>query len=478
MECSLYIHVPFCAGSCDYCDFYSVPGYKPDPNADNYKSLSQNFSFWKTSFACQATLRFRGKSGLLAAFSKAIPETNRVLGMAHTLVKYVDRALLDLEDAMSAFHVSSVPTVFIGGGTPSVLGPALMKELLRGIASLLPQGSRGIEEFTVEANPESCDGAFVAVCKDYGVSRISLGIQSFNQASREAVHRSGEASELRCRLALVSEAFPGSFSADLIAGLPYQTEKILLDDIEKLVSYKPAHISLYALTIEDGAPLAGQYKMIEPAPPGRRLNSPDEIDRLWLAGRDALERAGYHQYEVSNFSLPGKECQHNLRYWLMKNWLGAGPAASSTIIDNQTGSGVRFTNTPDIEAWLARRSGEPPPRQEEQLDAVTLIKETLLMGFRYIEGPDAKLFKQRFKINLEDAIPRTLSRWRERGLAEEAFPNPAGTGLGKKGILFLDRFLIDAFAEIDANPYLQEKKKPSELVPKSDILEQPHLSIE
>jgi oxygen-independent coproporphyrinogen-3 oxidase len=403
MECSLYIHVPFCAGACDYCDFYSVPGYKPDLNADNY-----------------------------------------------TLAKYVDRALLDLEDAVSAFHVESVPTVFMGGGTPSVLGPVLMKELLQGIASLLPQSGRGLEEFTVEANPESCNEAFIAVCKDYGISRISLGVQSFNQASRKAVHRLGEASELGDRLALVLEAFPSGFSADLIAGLPYQTEKILLADIEKLVSYKPAHISLYALTIEEGAPLAAQYKIIEPAPQDRRLNSPDEIDLLWLAGRDALERAGYHQYEVSNFCKPGKECKHNLRYWLMKNWIGAGPAASSTIIDDNTGRGVRFTNAPDIEAWLARQSGEPPPRLEEQLDAVTLIKETLLMGFRYIEGPDAKLFKQRFKISLEDAIPRTLSRWRDRGLAEEAPPNPARTGLGKKGLLFLDRFLIDAFAEIDA----------------------------
>ncbi|MDR0720760.1 MAG: radical SAM family heme chaperone HemW [Treponema sp.] len=404
MECSLYIHVPFCAGSCDYCDFYSVPGFKPDLSAGNY-----------------------------------------------TLVKYVNRVLLDLQDAMRAFHVKSVPTVFIGGGTPSVLGPVLMKELLQGIASLLPRGGSGLEEFTVEANPESCSEAFIAVCKDYGISRISLGVQSFNRASRKAVHRLGEVRELGDRLALVLEAFPSGFSADLIAGLPFQTEKILLDDIEKLVSYKPAHISLYALTIEEGTPLAGQYAKIEAASQAPRLNSPDNIDRLWLAGRDALEKAGYHQYEVSNFCKPGKECKHNLRYWRMKNWLGAGPAASSTIIDDNTGRGVRFTNTPDIEAWLARQSGEPPPRQEEWLDAVTLIKETLLMGFRYIEGPDAKLFKQRFKIGLEDAIPRTLSRWRERGLAEEAPPNPARAGLGKKGILFLDRFLIDAFAEIDAH---------------------------
>jgi oxygen-independent coproporphyrinogen-3 oxidase len=238
---------------------------------------------------------------------------------------------------------------------------------------------------------------------------------------------------------MIGEIFGGDFSADLIAGLPLQDEGILLRDIERLLTCQPGHVSLYALTLEAGTPLEKAVRKGKISlPPG------DRADALWLAGRDALERGGYAQYEVSNFSLPGKASLHNIRYWVMENWLGAGPAASGTLIDDASGTGRRYTIPADVDSYLGKAGSSPPPRHEEFLDRLTLMKETLLMGFRYAEGPDEALFRKRFRCGLKETIPGTLKRWRERGLVRQD-----KTALTKEGLLFLDRFLLECFKELE-----------------------------
>jgi oxygen-independent coproporphyrinogen-3 oxidase len=375
MEASLYIHIPFCVGVCDYCDFYSIP-VRPDGSR---------------------------------------------------LDAFTDLLLADVRDRMSHFAVSRLPTLYLGGGTPSVLGAARMKRLLSGLRSILPAWP---EEVTVEANPESADSAFLRACREGGVSRVSLGVQTFHEPSRRLVHRVGEGSLLPERLSLASALFPGAFSADLISGLPGQDEKVLMRDIETLLAFSPAHVSLYALTADPRLP---------GSPPD------DEADRLWLLGRDALETAGYAQYEVSNFALPGKRSRHNIRYWRMENWLGIGPAASGTVIDDGGGTGRRYTVKADIDAYLA---SPVPPRDGaitiEYLDRLTLIKETFLMGFRYTEGPDRALFKTRFGSEPELFIPHTLERWRKRGLVDRE-----KTALTRDGLLLLNPFLLEAFEELE-----------------------------
>jgi oxygen-independent coproporphyrinogen-3 oxidase len=369
---SLYIHIPFCAGVCDYCDFYSVPVSPEDRRTGPF-------------------------------IDALLGEAERVLGP----------------------EAARVPTVYMGGGTPSVLGAAGMGRLLAGLGALLPGPP---EEFTVEANPESADRAFLEACRNGGVTRISLGVQSFHEASRRALRRVGDGRLLPERLALAAEIFGENFSADLITGLPFQDEKTVLRDIEKLLRHRPGHVSLYSLTVEPGTALARR--------PRSFLPSPDEADRLWLRGRDVLESAGYEQYEVSNFSLPGKRCRHNIRYWRMENWMGLGPAASGTMIDDETGTGRRVTASADPEDWAAGST-------EELLDRPTLMKETLLMGFRYIEGPDEAAFRRRFRLTPEEAIPRTLDTWRRRGMLR-----PDRRALNREGLLFLHPFLLDAFGEL------------------------------
>ncbi|WP_010255927.1 radical SAM family heme chaperone HemW [Treponema primitia] len=378
-EAGVYIHVPFCSGVCDYCDFYSIPVRSDDTRLD----------------------------------------------------QFVDLILQDLEADLIALGISHVPTVYIGGGTPSVLGAARLDRLLEGVGALRPG------EFTLEANPESADGELLRVCRDRGVTRLSLGIQSFHEPSRRAVHRVGELALLPERLSLAAEIFDGALSLDLMTGLPFQGEYILQKDIEKALSYEPGHLSLYSLTPEEGTPLAAALEQ-GTCP----LPEDDEADRLWITGRNTLEAAGYAQYEVSNFSQPGKEARHNIRYWRMENWLGLGPGGSGTLIADETG--LRRTYKADLDSWL-RRDG-CAPYTEEALDQPTLIRESILMGFRYLKGPDTALFEKRFHRPLESLIPQTLRRWESRGLLQKK-----PLGLTKGGLLFLNTFLTEAFAEIDQN---------------------------
>ena len=399
IETSLYIHIPFCAGGkCDYCDFYSVPLEPGDSR----------------------------------------PE------------RFVDVLLQEGERLFEKFRPACVPTVYIGGGTPSVLGSGGIRKLLCGLSGLTSRFSPPPEEITVEANPESADEAFLSAAREAGATRLSLGVQTFHEPSRRAVHRVPAAgvgeSLLSRRLALAAEYFPDSFSADIISGLPFQSEKVLLDDIAALLSYRPAHVSLYALTLEPGTPLAlkaaakdtpaGTLRHGRPAfPSGTFLPDRDEADRLWLCGRDALEKSGYGQYEVSNFCLHGRESRHNIRYWRMQNWLALGPSASATIIDDKTGKGFRYT---------IPREMVPGTFFTEDLTPLTLIKESFLMGFRYIEGPDEDLFRRRFRRGILELIPKTSAIWQERG-----FLRKDKSALTKEGLLFLDSFLLDAFQELD-----------------------------
>jgi oxygen-independent coproporphyrinogen-3 oxidase len=319
-----------------------------------------------------------------------------------------------------------------------------MEKILCGLKDLLPACksrasslsrerclSKGLEEFTIEANPESMDEDFLLACRSGGVNRISLGVQSFYEPSRRAVHRVGELTRIEERLSLASRFFPGAFSVDLIAGLRLQSKAVLLEDIRRILAFEPAHISLYALTQEEGTPLGEKYQ-------NKRGNASDEIDSIWLAGRDFLVDSGYEQYEISNFAKQGKRSLHNIRYWRMENWLGLGPAASGTLIDDSAGTGRRYTTAPDLEKWLAYED----VCHEEFLDRSVLMKESLLMGFRYIDGPDPRLFKLRFGIELARAIPKTLERWRKKScLAEDKI------ALNSGGMLFLNSFLVEAFAE-------------------------------
>jgi oxygen-independent coproporphyrinogen-3 oxidase len=364
MTASLYIHIPFCVSKCAYCDFHSVPVAPGDP----------------------------------------------------AVARYADGLLADITGKIARYGVTAVPSVYIGGGTPSILGADGIARLLSFVAAGT-SGERPVPvvpgvEITVEANPDTLDGPFLTACKKHGATRISVGIQTFNDPCRKTVGRPGSGKMAEEKLMLLNEFFPGAFSADLMSGLPGQHERVLLADIERLLKYHPAHVSLYDM-IPHGT-VSG-------------LLPEDKKAELWITGRAALLDAGYEQYEVSNFSLAAHaRSAHNIRYWLMQNWVGAGTSASGTVIDDDQCEGMRETDG-----------------RIEPLDSGTLMRETFLMGFRYCEGPDTDLFRRRFRRSVEEAIPLSLAKWKKRGVIRKGETKPT-----RDGLLFLDGFLRDCFAEM------------------------------
>jgi len=386
---SLYIHIPFCSSFCDYCDFYSV----------NRNSINDDY---------------------IDSFLSALINS----------IKY----------QIEYFNVERIPTAYIGGGTPSVIGEKirLLFDFLKSIPSFSPV------EFTIEANPESLTERFLEECIEGGVNRLSLGVQTFHEPSRLAVNRQS-GSRLNERLTLASRYFPPdkedkTLSIDMVTGLPCHNEKIILEDIKRVLSFTPSHISLYSLTVEENTALKEKIK-------NKTVSLPDVdfSDRLWLSGKDALIKAGYEHYEISNFARKGKRCLHNIRYWQLQNWLGAGPSSSGTIINDNEGCAERYTFAPNTDMFSEQFNKRQKRENNEQLsihnkniydyekiEKNVLLKESLLMGFRYTGGPNSFLFRQRFGRAIEDYIPQTLKKWEN-----------------KDKTLFLNSFLNDAFEEIE-----------------------------
>jgi len=385
MTASLYIHIPFCASLCDYCDFYSI----------NKNTVGNEF-----------------------------------------IDSYLKAVVCDIKYQIEYFNVKEIPTVYIGGGTPSVLGEKI--KVLFDSLNVIPGFSPA--EFTVEVNPESVTERFLEVCREGGVNRLSIGVQSFHEKSRAAVGRgkneslsaqipSGFVREnprtiIKDKINLASRYFPGSLSIDLITGLPFQDEKIVIDDIKRVLEFNPAHVSLYGLSLEKGTVLEEKIRKKDVV-----LPSEDFAELLWLKGRDLLLKEGFEHYEISNFAKPGKYSLHNMRYWQMKNWIGVGSSASGTIVNEDNGTAKRYTYSKDINEYI-----KGPNIQNavcEELDKITLIKDCLLMGYRCNRGPDLQLFKSRFGCSIENYIKQTLEKWKDRDK-----------------MLFLNQFLKEAFKEL------------------------------
>jgi len=327
----VYVHVPFCRARCDYCDFASqAVGDEPDD----------------------------------ALFEQ-----------------YLDGVAAEWEREKAAAHdVRRLRTLYIGGGTPSLLGPDRLERLLELFRPSLTPGA----EVTVEANPEDVDEAFAAWAaaasggRAAAVSRassrglrISLGVQSFAPALRRALGRSTEA-DPAAALERLRAAGVGGLSVDLIHGIPGQTEEELAGDIRQVLALRPDHVSWYELSLSPGTPLAARAE----SPPAGRDGGSDGAVFYRRIVRD-LGRAGYDWYEVSNFALPGNKARHNLAYWRARPYLGLGPGAVSTV------GGRRWTDLADAAAWAtALAAGEAPPRATEQLDAATRERERLLLAAR------------------------------------------------------------------------------------------------
>ena len=406
----LYVHIPFCTSKCSYCDFFSVPC--------NEKIADEYIAAVLTEAACTASL----------------------------------------------WDIDSWKTIYVGGGTPSLLSE---KQIDRLFSGLLKMSRKAPLEVTMEANPSDVTESLLDAAASSGVTRISCGIQSFSDASLCRVRRRSRASDVYRALSLFDKNRPHALSVDMIARLPEETDASFASGLKTLLSYNVDHISLYSLTVEEGTPLCTEIES------GKIRHDIDASDALWISGRDFLCGAGYEQYEVSNFCRRGGECLHNLAYWNLESYAGIGAGAVGTFYGKNMSA--RFTNTRDIEAYTRfwkskkidaddfrrrgflsddfrtaqgdavqaytkRRFGELP-FSVEYIDKKTEAFEFFMMGLRMTRGICRETYEKRFGAFPEKA-EALFTAWEERGLALRREKNGAHFyALTKDGLLFLNEFL-------------------------------------
>jgi oxygen-independent coproporphyrinogen-3 oxidase len=342
----VYVHVPFCRARCDYCEFVSRP----------------------------LEVDGGGRAGAEAA---------------RLLDAYVDGVAAEWERERAAHGVRRLRTLYLGGGTPSLLGPDRLERLLELFRPHLTPNA----EVTVETNPEDVDDSYAAWAAGARLSpaadatrgvRVSLGAQSFSAALRAVLGRTAQADPAAAFRRLRAAGVAGA-GLDLIHGIPGQTPELLSADIAAALELRPDHVSWYELDVVAGTALAARLAGAGAADPEAALDSAampaDPMDDVRAAGYRRIVRelsgAGYDWYEVSNFALPGRRARHNVAYWRARPYLGLGPGAVSTV------GARRWTDAADPSAWAAALAvGREPPRAYEALDDATRARERLMLAAR------------------------------------------------------------------------------------------------
>lgn len=307
----LYIHIPFCSSRCDYCDFYS--------------------------------------------------ETGRLSDAAG----YVESLLAEFDEF--AGNIGRLETVYLGGGTPSLLPIDLLDGLLKQILSK----AHPLAEVTMEANPSTVHAELAEGILAAGVNRVSLGAQSLLPELRKNLGRAGRAESVRSAVSTLRKAGCGNIGLDMIFGIPGQGVAELTQDIEAIQALEPDHISYYELTVKEG----GSYHNKWEAPLSQASS---EARVFYETIVDSLGAAGYEWYETSNYARSGYECLHNLAYWKGKDYIGIGAGAWSTVGNS------RWKNIESISGYINRQTKKY--REYEHLSAAEKKREKLMLGLRCREG--------------------------------------------------------------------------------------------
>jgi oxygen-independent coproporphyrinogen-3 oxidase len=361
-ECgSVYVHVPFCRAKCGYCDF--------------------------NSYARQERL---------------IPA-------------YVDALLREATFWAERGVVGSVDTLYFGGGTPSLLPVAETERVVDGLRRLFAVA--GDAEITSEANPESASVEWLRAVRRLGVNRLSLGVQSFDDRELHVLGRIHDAALAEKAYRSARDTGFDSVNIDLIFGLPDQTLPQWRRSLEKAVALEPDHLSLYALTLEDGTPLAGSVTRGECPGPDN-----DAQAEMYTWSSACLAAAGYEQYEISNWAKPGHRCRHNLTYWHAEPYLGLGAGAHSYV------DGCRLANErrPGRYIELVDESADaksdpwalPHVESFEAPDAEREMSDAIILGLRLTEGVSLDTLGRRFGVNVGDRFGEEITKLTGLGLLE------------------------------------------------------------
>lgn len=347
----IYIHIPFCRSKCDYCDFYSLAGR--DDRMDQYQKA------------------------LLSHIKETAP-------LAQDF---------------------PVDTIYIGGGTPSYYGAKRLKELLGVIRKLYKVEKDA--EVTVECNPDSVDVKSLKILRKAGVNRLSMGMQSANACELERIHRIHTPQQVNEAATAARKAGFTNLSLDLIYGLPGQTMDSWKATVEHALSLIPQHLSCYGLKVEEGTPLAARVAEGEVLP-----DDDQQADLyLWTVGR--LERAGYPQYEISNFAKPGFASRHNLRYWLTQPYIGFGPGAHSDF------GGRRYSFVRDLDAYIQGvLQGGDIIDESEIIPKRERCGEYLMLRLRTVQGINEQEYRSTYFMDFAPLQAR-LEQFRAQGWAEQ-----------------------------------------------------------
>lgn len=373
-----YIHVPFCFHKCHYCDFFSIAG------ADDKHEA------------------------------------------------FVDR-LIDEITHVGPLIESPLSTIFIGGGTPTLLSPPLLSRLLDAVRSQLPMQKKC--EWTVEANPETVTSEVAHTLASHGVNRVSIGAQSFNHKNLQTLERWHEPDSVQRAIGHVVDAGIDNYSLDLIYAIPEQTIKQVERDLQIAIELDPKHLSCYSLIYEPNTPLRVRLDRGDVI----RVDQEVEADMFELV-RTVLRESNYIQYEISNFSRRGYECSHNMMYWENENWWPFGPAAAGHI------DGRRWRNIPRLSEYL--RVGPLPPIEDvELLDDDSRVGEAFMLGLRVLAGIP--------RTRVEYLIDQSIGRWRESVIDEFIDKNiltwkTDNLSLTEAGILIADTVISSLLMHDDA----------------------------
>lgn len=356
-ELELYLHIPFCVKKCNYCDFLSAPAGE------------------------------------------------------ETRAAYVDTLLEEIR-GFDEPEDYEVVTVFLGGGTPSILpGQAILRimEALREKFSF----HKGAE-ITLEANPGTVDKEKLSFYKKAGINRLSFGLQSADAEELKKLGRIHTWEKFLESFQLAREAGFSNINVDLMSALPGQTKESWEKTLRQVLALQPEHISAYSLIIEEGTPFYQLYeKDVERRDAGEEpelIPSEEEERAMYEATGRILKEQGYLHYEISNYAKPGCECRHNLGYWQRRDYLGFGLGASTLL------NPVRYKNTEDLEAYLG---GDFSKKEFFVLTKDNQIEETMFLGLRVLEGVSKEQFREQFSCELRVVYRKELEKLEKEGLLEE-----------------------------------------------------------
>jgi oxygen-independent coproporphyrinogen-3 oxidase len=353
---SLYIHIPWCVRKCPYCDFNS----------------------------------HEAKPVLSMSKGGGLPET-----------EYVAALVRDLELVLPLIWGRKVYTVFFGGGTPSLLSGAAIAEILSQVRMLLPLDIHA--EITLEANPGTVEADKFALFKEAGVNRLSLGIQSFNDAHLQALGRIHSAEEAKHAINIAQQHFD-NINLDLMYALPDQSLEQALQDVQTALQFKPQHLSCYHLTLEPNT-----LFHLDPPP----VPDDDASSDMQQAVEGELARHGYEHYETSAFAHPGHRSRHNLNYWQFGDYLGIGAGAHSKLSFHD--KVLRQARFKQPQAYLEAVARNAPVQEEHALEKGDMVFEFIMNALRLNAGFTAELFVERTSLPLL-VMRRELELAEQRGM--------------------------------------------------------------